>query len=817
MTLGKQTAGRDLKRRYLWLGAAMILGLLVLSVRLYRLQVTRGEEFVARSVENFVKEVRIPADRGMILDRRKQILVDSRPSFDVYVTPAFCVRCGEDVLPKIGAWLSWDDKQRQEAEALVARARKNAPFRPVPLRIDVQREVADLLDAHRLELPGIEVMAVPHRNYRYNTLLSHVLGYMNEVTGDELERLNARGESYVLGDYIGRRGIERAFETRLRGVDGGRKRVVDARGQPIPGLSDLIGETVVEPRPGNNVVLSVDMRLQEEANRVFPGQAGAAIVVDVKTGFIRAVLSRPGFDPNLLTGRISGRDLGLMAQDPFKPMMNRATQMHYSPGSTFKVVTALAVLRENVFTPHTHVNCPGGYRLGGRTWRCWRDAGHGPKDGKGALQHSCDVYYYRAADLMGIEPIAREGKELGLGAPTGIGILQEVPGNMPDTKYHNRVTPGGYQKGMALNTSIGQGDVDVTPLQLAMVYATIANGGDYYRPQLVERVESPHGEILETFPPDKVREVDMRPEDRQVIVDALVAVVHEPGGTAYRHRLKDVVVAGKTGTTQVVKLGAVRLKKSQIDYWQRDHAWFAAFAPADDPEIAVVVLNEHGGSGSSDAAPTGMALIKKYFELKLEDAAASQAAGEMPTDDTVPAAVLERGSQGAPAPAPAPTPPTPPVRPSPPPGPAPVVAPPAVVPRPAAVPAPPPAVPDAGVNPRAPGVASPAAGTRANPPAPVPDSRAPKPAPAAAAPAPGSDAGAPESAPAAAAPAALPDAGAPRPAPPVAPAPAAAAEDPERAAEAALPKKEAAPKPGAAETAKPAPAAEAAAPPEGSP
>jgi penicillin-binding protein 2 len=643
LTLGTQTAGRDLKTRYLWLGAAMLLGLLVLSVRLYRLQITRGEEYAARSVENFVKEVRIPADRGMIVDRRGQILVDSRPSFDVYVTPAFCVRCGDEVLPRLGDWLDWDAAQRQEAESLVTRARRNAPFRPVPLRIDVTREVADLLDAHRVDLPGIEVMAIPHRSYRYGTLLSHVLGYMNEVTQDELERLLARGETYSLGDYIGRRGVERAFETWLRGKDGGRKRVVDARGQPIPDLSELIGETRVEPAAGNNVVLSVDMRLQQEADRVFPGKAGTVVVVDVKTGFIRAVLSRPGFDPNLLTGRISGRELAAMARDPFKPMMNRATQMHYSPGSTFKVVTALAALREKVFTPHTQVNCPGGYRLGARTWRCWKDAGHGMKDGKGALQHSCDTYYYRAADLMGIDPIAKEGRELGLGAPTGIGILQEVPGNMPDSRYHNRATPGGYTKGMALNTSIGQGDVDVTPLQLAMVYATIANGGKYYRPQLVERIESPEGEVLKAFGPDHVRTVDMAPEERKVVVDALVSVVNEPGGTAFRHRLKDVVVAGKTGTTQVVRLGAVRLKKDQIDYWHRDHAWFAAFAPAQDPEVAVVVLNEHGGSGSSDAAPTAMAVIQKYFDLKKEDEAAAARPPDhrLPSDGAVPASVLE--------------------------------------------------------------------------------------------------------------------------------------------------------------------------------
>ncbi len=640
MKLGNQTAGRDLRTRYLWLGGLMLFGLAVLAVRLYRLQITRGEEYSQRSVENFVKEIRIPADRGMIRDRRETIIVDSRPSFDVYLTPAFCVKCSDEVLPKLASWLAWDEPQRQEAEALLARARRGAPFRPVPLRIDVTREEADLIDAHRLDLPGIEVMAVPHRNYRYKTVLSHVIGYMNEINPDELERLVQRGEKYQLGDYIGRRGVERAFETWLRGRDGGRKQVVDAKGRPIPGLTERIGEAVTEPSAGNNVILSVDMRLQEEANRVFPGKAGTVIVVDVNTGFLRTILSRPGFDPNILTGRISGKELANMSRDPLKPMMNRATQMHYSPGSTFKVVTLLAALREKVFTPHTHVNCPGGYRLGARTWRCWKDAGHGLQDGKGSLKHSCDTYYYRAADLMGIDPIAETGRQLGFGTPTGIGVLQEVPGNMPDSGYHNRRTPGGYTKGMALNTSIGQGDVDATPLQLAMAYATLANGGKFYRPQLVERIESPEGEVLKTFEPDLVRTVGITPQEQKVVTDALVAVVNEPGGTAYRHRLQDVVVAGKTGTTQVVKIGAVRLKKDQLDYFHRDHAWFAAYAPADKPEIAVVVLNEHGGSGSSDAAPTAMAVIKKYFELKLQDEQGITAPGET-TAEGVPPSVLE--------------------------------------------------------------------------------------------------------------------------------------------------------------------------------
>jgi penicillin-binding protein 2 len=235
------------------------------------------------------------------------------------------------------------------------------------------------------------------------------------------------------------------------------------------------------------------------------------------------------------------------------------------------------------------------------------------------LQVSCDTYFYRVADVLGIDPIARVGRALGLGSITNLGVVGEVPGVMPDAAYHDRVTPGGYQKGMALNTAIGQGDVNVTPLQLAVVYSAIANGGAVYQPQVVSRIESPEGKVLTTFGPKLVRQVEMTPEQHKLLIAALVSVVNEPGGTATRSRLTDVVMAGKTGTAQVAKLGAVRLKTQQMDYWERDHAWFAAFAPAEDPEITVVVLNEHGGHGGSDAAPTAAAVVKKYFELKGAD------------------------------------------------------------------------------------------------------------------------------------------------------------------------------------------------------
>jgi penicillin-binding protein 2 len=619
MTLGQSSAGKDLKVRYLWLSLVMLGGLLLLAGRLYRLQIARGEEYSAKSVANFVKEIRVKADRGIIKDRRGEILVDSRPSFDVFITPAFCERCAEEVLPRLTGWLSWDEEQRKHVEQLLRAAKRIAPFQPVPVQLDLTRDEVDTLNAHKLELAGVDWPAVPHRNYRTGTVLPHVVGYLNEITQDELDRLNAEGEGYALGDFIGRRGVERFFERRLRGSDGSRKEVVNARGETIQELSDLItGEAAVPSKPGDNVVLSIDMRLQAAAEKAFPGAAGAVVVMDVRSGFILAMVSRPGFDPNVLTGRVTPAQL--------QPMIFRPAQQHYSPGSTFKPVSMLAALSSGSFTAHSTVNCGGGYRLGARMWRCHKDSGHGLVDARRALQQSCDTWFYKVADSLGLDPIADEGRRFGLGAATGVGVVAEVPGIMPDSAYHERITPGGYTKGLALNSVIGQGDVNVTPLQLTMVYATIANGGHVYRPQLVRRLESSDGRTLQEYQPEVLREMDFDPEARQVVVDALTAVVNEPGGTAYRARLPEVRIAGKTGTAQVIALGKTRVKKELMTWWQRDHAWFASFAPAEDPEVAVVVLNEHGGHGGLDAAPTATAIIKKYFELKREDASATIAA-----------------------------------------------------------------------------------------------------------------------------------------------------------------------------------------------
>jgi penicillin-binding protein 2 len=603
---------------------------LVLLSRLYHLQVLRGEEYKGRADENFVKELRVPADRGLMLDRNRKVLVDSRPSYDVVLIPYFCGKGCDDVVTRLAALLSLSFEEEQRVREHLRTARGLVRFRPFTVKVDISRDELDVVEANRIELSGaIDVLPTPHRSYRHGVWASHLLGYMNEVGAEELERLNAElakqgGEQqpYQQRDFVGRRGLERRWEPELRGVDGIQRVVVDARGNAKRD-SELIPESQrFEPSsPGNNLVLSLDWRLQEFAEKTFPATAGSVIALDARTGFVLALVDRPAVDPNKLAGRITRAELAAIRADPLQPELFRAIQQHYHPGSTFKVVTAVAALEEGALRPGGTVFCPGRYTLGGHSWRCDKETGHGHVDLEHALGASCDVFFYALGDRMGTDRIAKWGSMLGLGKPTGLDLQGEIPGVMPDEAFHDARLPGGHQHGMSLNISIGQGDVNVTPLQQVVLYAALATG-KVWKPQVVLRIEDPKGDVLKEFAPEVRGTLPIKPETRDAVMKGLLAAVNQPFGTAYGVRLKDrdVVMAGKTGTAQVVKLGAKRLKASQVAYFQRDHAWFAAFAPADDPEIVVVVLNEHSGFGASNAAPTAAAVVKKWLDLREEDA-----------------------------------------------------------------------------------------------------------------------------------------------------------------------------------------------------
>jgi penicillin-binding protein 2 len=504
-------------------------------------------------------------------------------------------------------------------------------FKPFLVALDIPRDQVDVLEAHHSELSCVDLIPTPHRQYKVKPSLGHVIGYMSEVTPEELD--DPDHPDYRRGQTIGRRGIERRWERELRGEDGKQNIAVDAKGRELDKDTQeaLIpeNERLVPATPGNNLVLSVDEKLQKVADAAFQGHAGAVVAMEAKTGFILAMVSRPSFDSNKMSGRITRAELKAISEDPLKPMLNRVMNENYHPGSTFKMVTSLAGLENGVITPDSTVFCGGGYTMGNHRWRCDKPAGHGALDLRHALSQSCDVYYYSVGDRVGLDTLAEMARRLGYGQPTGLDLGREITGIIPDTKT---ITPeSGSARAHAINAAIGQGEINVTPLQQAVAYAAIANGGNVLVPQIVLRIESPDGKVIREFQPQVARKLSVKDSSLEAIRDGLTAVVNEPGGTAYRSRLPDIEFAGKTGTAQVMKLG----QKQKLDpttqaYFSRDHAWFASFAPAEEPEIVVVVLNEHGGWGADAAAPAASKIISAYFRMKREEAAPPALPGPPP-------------------------------------------------------------------------------------------------------------------------------------------------------------------------------------------
>lgn len=668
--LGVRSEPKELRSRA---GAAAVIAalmMLVLVARLYHLQLVRGDELSTRSRDNYVKELVEPADRGLVVDRRGRVLADNRPSFDVYITPGDCLkserpeglcRKTEEVLDRLALRLDLTPEEVDSVKAAIRGMRRSREsrlelFRPYLVKLDISRDELDVIQTERALLDSIDVIPSPHRNYRYGPMLAHVIGYMSEVSQTELDKAPGR---YRRGDFIGRRGLERSMESHLRGEDGKRRIAVDAKGRPLDQETahQLISEENrrVPGRPGHNVITSIDIGLQAIAEKAMQKAAiaGAAVVIDVHTGGVLAMVSLPSYDPNRMSGRISRADLKAIVDDPLQPLFQRAVQQHYPPGSAFKVVTALAALQNDFVEPGHSTFCGGGYTLGRRRWRCHKESGHGHGVGlKRSLQVSCDTYYYWLADRMGLDLIADTARAMGFGARSGIELSPEAPGIVPDVAFHERVDKG-YTKGFALNASIGQGSVNATPLQVAAAYAAIANGGLLYRPRLVNRIEDAQGAIVKDFPPEVVRDLKLDPVHQAALMDGLRSVVEEPGGTAYSRRLADIETAGKTGTSQVIVIGTRRLKAHEMPWEHRDHAWYAGIAPVDEPEIAIAILNEHGGGGGRNAAPIAMEIIQGYFDIKRREAENGQPLSDVEIAQLEPEARLAGWSPPRPKPPPA--------------------------------------------------------------------------------------------------------------------------------------------------------------------
>ena len=590
-------------------GLLMVAAFALFLLRLFQLQVVEGDEHQRLSLRNSIRTERLAAPRGEILDRERRIIASTRPAFHLEVMPAE-VRDPDRTLTVLAALLGDPSAAlREEYGAPRGRAR----FQPVRLADDLDWEHLARVESHRYALPGVLTEVRPYRTYPNGSLAAHLLGTLGEVRAQQLE--SERFAGYRAGDVVGQSGVEAALEPHLRGRAGGRNVVVDVAGRVVEILHR------VEPDPGDRVVLALDLDLQRTAEEALaasapPGEpvSGAVVALDPRTGDVLALVSIPSYDPNAFAGRVEPTLWKRLTEDPLKPLQDRALAGQYPPGSTYKPFVAAAALQEKLRTPRTTVFCPGAFAFGNRSYRCWKVGGHGTVDLHRSLMQSCDVYYYRAGLDLGIDRLGRYARSFGLGAPTGIALDGEKGGLVPTSEWKQRRFGEPWMPGETVSASIGQGYNLVTPLQLAVAYAAIANGGHVLRPRLVLEFERDDGSVEEQ-PVEVSSEVPVSAENLALVREGLHAVVDAPGGTGRRAQVPGLAVAGKTGTAQVVRLERTSGKKGlAIPRPHRDHAWFASFAPAEAPEIVVVVLIEHGGGGGANAAPVAQQVLARWWE-----------------------------------------------------------------------------------------------------------------------------------------------------------------------------------------------------------
>lgn len=521
-----------------------------------------------------------------------------------------------------------DDEMDQLVVSADKKARGLGQFKPVVFMSDISFEAyARISSAISLgALSGVAIFDSIKRRYIHGKMASHALGYLNEISGAEIKR---RSE-YKPGDRIGRKGLELVYEDVLRGEDGVERFVVDAKGRRYAEAWErqLLGDLRMEaPKGGHSLILSIDWELQKAIEKAFLGKAGSVVAIEVGTGFVLAMASFPEYDPNLIVGRDNKKMLQAMSKDPLKPWINKALQEHYAPGSTFKAVTAVAAMENKLITPRTLHNCTGNFHLGNATWRCFKREGHGNVAMVEALKTSCDSYFYQLGYQLGPDRLAATARLLGFGRRTGIDLDMEIPGNVPDKSYYQRRL-GYYAPGFVVNNAIGQGEVTVTPLQLAVAYDALINGGRIYRPQLVRQIIDPNGQIVQEHAPIQQAHLTENLAELDNVREGLSYVMKQ-GGTAYGIQfradlpelskwMKDsgVVIGGKTGTAQVVRLSKAikHLRPEEVSYLERDHAWFVGFAPVEKPEIVVVAMTEHGGFGGSTSAPVVAEAVKTWYE-----------------------------------------------------------------------------------------------------------------------------------------------------------------------------------------------------------
>ncbi|MEK7712537.1 MAG: penicillin-binding protein 2, partial [Nitrospirota bacterium] len=563
-------------RNRILLASYVIVGLFALfAIRLWQLQVLQGKEYRRISMENMLRIIKIPAPRGIIYDRNGAPLVKNSPYFYASLMPENLKQVNIQYLADILGINAGDIYARINKKGL-------SPFEPIKLKEGLTFKEIAAIEARRSDFPGLIIDIDMSREYLYGDIGAHLIGYLGKLNPSQSK--NPEFKDVPPEAFIGQWGAELLFDRTLRGIPGERIIEIDALGREIKLLQEN------PPVKGEDLKLSIDINLQKAAEEAFAGRAGAVVALKPDTGEILGLVSRPSFDPNLFARGVNYSQWTALIQDKKVPMLNRALQSQYPPGSTFKIVTAIAALNEGVITPDTKVTCTGGITYGKWQFGCWKKGGHGTVSLHRAIVESCDVYFYEAGKRLGIDKIAEYARKLGLGSETGLQLVKERSGLIPDTKWKHEKRNQQWYLGETFNAAIGQGYVAATPMQMAQLMSVVANGGLIYRPVMV-KAEAPL---------QPVASVDIKPQVLALVRDGLYGVVNEGGGTGGAAKSSIATVGGKTGTAQVV---SIRKSSHLLPEKFRDHAWFVAFAPVEKPAIALCVFIEHGGHGGGAAAP----------------------------------------------------------------------------------------------------------------------------------------------------------------------------------------------------------------------
>ena len=597
----------------------LLVSFLLITVRLWYLQVLKGHYFRVRSENNLLRTVYVSPPRGLILDRHGEILAANRPAFDV----EFVAEDSPNPKQTIADLAKIVGRNPEELLAKLSEQKRRRRFEPKVILADISPELLAKVAAQRHRLPGVILNVVATRKYVHGDMAAHALGYIREVTREQLD--NPQFISYMPGDLVGQFGLESRWEQFLRGDRGIHTLVVNAAGIRMSERSykqELIG---------HNLFLTIDAATQAAADRELQDRRGAVVALDPRTGEVLAISSAPRFDPNIFAREIPTEVWRELVNGPQKNMNNRAIQGTYAPGSVFKMVTATAALSEGVISPQEKINCPGFYMFGGRPFKCHKHSGHGMVDLRSAMAQSCDVYFYTVGQRLGVDRIHDYAKKFGLGLLTGIELPDERSGIMPSSEwkrnYFKKAEDKKWYPGETLSVAIGQGAVSLTPIQVARAFGVLVNGGRLFKPHLIDRIESNYGGFRDhTFGEEPFVDQDLDPKVIELVRQSLVAVVNDPHGTGSKAQLDKsfgITVAGKTGTAQVASLA-----REGAGEQFKDNAWFAGYAPAENPQIVVVALLENSGHGGSVSAPVVRAVMEAYFsgEAKRKESGAQTAA-----------------------------------------------------------------------------------------------------------------------------------------------------------------------------------------------